>query len=121
MEANIEKKMDALNLMLRQIEEKQDENREASNQLNRREQDWYDLSRTGSRVIDRVTERWREDRDIGWFLEDARLEFRQAEQRCTYELEEEKERLGKEKRVLMDQEDDCYYERRKLSLEGGSQ
>lgn len=121
MKSDIDKQIDALSLKLREIAERQDENREALSQLNRKEQNWYDMSRNASRVLDRITERWREDREIGWFLEDARLEFKQVEQRCTYELEEEKERLGREKRTLMNQEDDCYHTRRKLSLEGDSQ
>lgn len=120
MKSDIDRQINALNLTLRENAERQEENQEASSQLNRKEQNWYDMSRNASRVLDRITERWREDREIGWFLEDARLEFRQVEQRCTYELEEEKERLGREKRILMNQEDDCYHARRKLSLEGDS-
>ncbi|MBF2456557.1 DUF3958 family protein [Listeria welshimeri] len=118
MNVAVENKIDELTRALHNVTVMQEQNQTAQYRLERKEQSWEEINRYGSRLFDRLLSCWHEDRQMGLLFEDNKQEFWRFQQQNKYALEEEKEQLMADKRVLVDKEEAYYYERRKLMMDG---
>lgn len=96
MSQDIEKQVDQLNQELRIVFEKQGRN---------------------NRLFNRVLETWHGDKEVSNFFMNKLQESQHIERKLTFELENQKETLLKERRNLIDLETDLTYRQQRLKRE----
>ena len=117
MSQDIEKQMNQLNEKLRSLSEEQYQNQRAIQRQEQAEADFYQWKGRSYRLFDRILETWHNDRELGQFFHNLRQDAGQIERKLTYELEDQKETLLKEKQNLSNLENDLHHQRQKLALE----
>ncbi|MGG0238069.1 DUF3958 family protein [Bacillus rhizoplanae] len=117
MSQGIEKQINQLNYKLRSLSEEQSQNQHAIQKQEQTEADFYEWKGQSSRLFDRISETWRNDRNLGQFFHNLRQDAQQIERKLTHELEDQKEMLLKEKQNLSNLENDLHHQRQKLALE----
>lgn len=117
MSQDIQKQMSQLNYKLRIVSEDQYQNKRAIQKQEQAEADFYEWKGQSYRLFDRLLETWHNDRELGQFFHNMRQDVGQIERKLTYELEEQKEALLKEKQNLSNLENDLHHQRQKLALD----
>ncbi|MEI4801986.1 DUF3958 family protein [Bacillus sp. FJAT-51639] len=117
MNQDIQKQMDQLNYKLRILSEDQYQNQRSIQRQEQAEADFYQWKGQSYRLFDRILETWHNDRELGQFFHNLRQDAGQIERKLTYELEDQKETLLKEKQNLSNLENDIHHQRQKLTLE----
>ncbi|EJV87681.1 DUF3958 family protein [Bacillus mycoides] len=117
MSQDIEKQVDQLNQELRIVFEKQDRN-QATIQIQRQtEMDFHELRSRNNRLFNRVLETWHGDKEVSNFFINKLQESQHIERKLIFELENQKEKLFKERRDLSDLENNLTYRRQQLKGE----
>ncbi|MGG2014039.1 DUF3958 family protein [Bacillus sp. S10(2024)] len=117
MSQDIQKQMSQLNYKVRIVSEDQYQNQRAIQKQEQAEADFYEWKGQSYRLFDRLLETWHNDRELGQFFHNMRQDAGQIERKLTYELEEQKVALLKEKQNLSNLENDLHHQRQKLALE----
>ncbi|SFD50436.1 Protein of unknown function [Bacillus sp. 491mf] len=117
MSQDIQKQMKQLNEKLRSLSDEQYQNQRAIQRQEQAEVDFYQWKGQSYRLFDRLLETWHNDRELGQFFHNLRQDAGQIERKLTYELEDQKETLLKEKQNLSKLENDIHHQRQKLALE----
>ncbi|MGG2016111.1 DUF3958 family protein [Bacillus sp. S10(2024)] len=117
MSQDIQKQMKQLNGKLRSLSDEQYQNQRAIQRQEQAEADFYQWKGQSYRLFDRLLETWHNDRELGQFFHNLRQDAGQIERKLTYELEDQKETLLKEKQNLSKLENDIHHQRQRLSLE----
>ncbi|MGG2066746.1 DUF3958 family protein [Bacillus sp. S14(2024)] len=120
MNQGLEKQIDQLNHKLRSLSEEQHQNQLAIQRQEQMEADFYEWKGRSCRLFDGILETWHNDRELRHFFHNMRQDAQQIERKLTYELEDKKETLLKEKKNLSDLENDLYYQRQNLAREVNS-
>ncbi|MBJ8007195.1 DUF3958 family protein [Bacillus cereus] len=117
MSQDIEKQVDQLNQELRIVFEKQDRNQAAIQIQRQTEMDFHELRSRNNRLFNRVLETWHGDKEVSNFFMNKLQESQHIERKLTFELENQKETLLKERRNLIDSETDLTYRQQRLKRE----
>ncbi|WP_035436847.1 DUF3958 family protein [Bacillus sp. UNC322MFChir4.1] len=117
MSLDIQKQINQLNDKFRIISEDQYQNQRAIQKQEQAEADFYEWKGQSYRLFDRLLETWHNDKELGQFFHNLRQDTEQIERKLTYELEDQKETLLKEKQNLSNLENDLHHQRQKLTLE----
>ncbi|PGB01597.1 DUF3958 family protein [Bacillus toyonensis] len=117
MSQDIEKQVDQLNQELRIVFEKQDRNQAAIQIQRQTEMDFHELRSRNNRLFNRVLETWHGDKEVSNFFINKLQESQHIECKLTFELENQKEKLFKERRDLSDLENNLTYRRQQLKGE----
>ncbi|MGG3523347.1 DUF3958 family protein [Bacillus pseudomycoides] len=120
MSQDIEKQIKQLNQKLRRIFEEQDRNQSAIQTQEQAEEDFHVWKNQNHRLFDRILGTWHRDREMSLFFMDMRQDTQHIERKLTFELENQKETLLKEKRNLSDLENDLSYQQQQLVREVNS-
>ncbi|MEB3057476.1 DUF3958 family protein [Bacillus pseudomycoides] len=117
MNPDIEKQINQLNQKLRSVFEEQDRNQSAIQTQERTEVDFHEWKNRSNRLFNRILETWYGDKKLSHFFMNMRQEAQHIERKLTFELENQKETLLKEKRDLSDLENDLSYQQQQLARE----
>ena len=120
MSQEIEKRISQCNQKLRNIFEEQNENRIALQNQERAEASFHEWKNRNNRLFNRILETWYGDKEVFHFFTNMRQEIGQYERKLTFELENEKETLLKEKRHLSEKENNLSYEQQQLQREANT-
>ncbi|AJI36008.1 hypothetical protein BCJMU51_0806 [Bacillus cereus] len=120
MSQDIEKQINQINQKLRSVFEEQDRNQFAIQTQEHVERNFYEWKNRSNRLFNRILETWHRDKELSYFFMNMRQEAQHIERKLTFELENQKETLFKEKRDLRDLENDFSYEKQKLVKETNS-
>ncbi|CAI8990542.1 MULTISPECIES: DUF3958 family protein [Bacillus] len=115
MSQDIEKQINQLNQKLRSVFEEQNRNQSAIQTQGQAEEDFHVWKNQNHRLFDRILGTWHGDREMSLFFMDMRQDAQQMERKLTFELENQKETLLKEKRDLSDLENDLSYQQQQLA------
>ncbi|ARZ61972.1 hypothetical protein B7P25_09175 [Bacillus thuringiensis] len=118
MSQNMEKQINQLNQELRILFEKQDRNQVEIQIQRRAEMEFHELRSRNNRLFNRVLETWHGDKEVSNFFMNKLQESQHIERKLTFELENQKEELFKERRDLSDLENKLTYRRQQLKGEG---
>lgn len=118
MSQHMEKQINQLNQELRILFEKQDRNQVEIQIQRRAEMEFHELRSRNNRLFNRVLETWHGDKEISNFFMNKLQESQHIERKLTFELENQKEELFKERRDLSDLENKLTYRRQQLKGEG---
>lgn len=118
MSQNMEKQINQLNQELRILFEKQDQNQVEIQIQRRAEMEFHELRSRNNRLFNRVLETWHGDKEVSNFFMNKLQESQHIERKLTFELENQKEELFKERRDLSDLENKLTYRRQQLKGEG---
>ncbi|MGG0516650.1 hypothetical protein CN568_18460 [Bacillus pseudomycoides] len=117
MNPDIEKQINQLNQKLRNVFEEQDRNQSAIQTQERTEADFHEWKSRSNRLFNRILETWYGDKELSHFFMNIRQEAQHIERKLTFELEDQKETLLKERRDLSDFENDLSYQQQQLARE----
>ncbi|MFI8705782.1 DUF3958 family protein [Bacillus sp. NPDC077411] len=117
MNQDIEKQINQLNYKLRSLSQEQSQNQRAIQKIEQTEADFHEWKGRSHRLFDHIFETWHNDRELRQFFYNTQQDARQLERQLTYELEDRKETLLKEKENLNDLENDLYYQKQNLARE----
>ncbi|AFQ14336.1 MULTISPECIES: DUF3958 family protein [Bacillus cereus group] len=120
MSQEIETKISQCNQKLRIIFEEQNENRIELQNQERAEASFHEWKNRNNRLFNRILETWYGDKEAFHFFTNMRQEIGQYERKLTFELENEKETLLKEKRHLSEKENNLSYEQQQLQREANT-
>ncbi|EPY7700993.1 hypothetical protein BKK39_03660 [Bacillus cereus] len=120
MDRDIENQIKELNLKLRNVFEEQGRNQFVIQTQEHVERNFYEWKNRSNRLFNRILETWHRDKELSYFFMNMRQEAQHIERKLTFELENQKETLFKEKRDLRDLENDFSYEKQKLVKETNS-
>ncbi|CAI8741118.1 hypothetical protein COM13_30280 [Bacillus pseudomycoides] len=120
MNPDIEKQINQLNQKLRSVFEEQDRNQSAIQTQERTEVDFHEWKSRSNRLFNRILETWYGDKELSHFFMNMRQEAQHIERKLTFELENQKETLLKEKRDLGDLENDLSYQQQQLAREANA-
>ncbi|MCC2495163.1 DUF3958 family protein [Bacillus cereus] len=120
MSQEIETRISQCNQKLRIIFEEQNENRIALQNQERAEVSFHEWKNKSNRLFNRILETWYGDKEAFHLFTNMRQEIGQYERKLTFELENEKETLLKEKRHLSEKENDLSYEQQQLQREANT-
>ncbi|PHB05434.1 hypothetical protein COE81_17090 [Bacillus wiedmannii] len=120
MSQEIETKISQCNQKLRIIFEEQNENRMALQNQERAEDSFHEWKNRNNRLFKRILETWYGDKESFHLFTNMRQEIGQYERKLTFELENEKETLLKEKWHLSEKESDLSYEQQQLQREANT-
>ncbi|AAT59576.1 conserved hypothetical protein [[Bacillus thuringiensis] serovar konkukian str. 97-27] len=118
MSQHMEKQINQLNQELRILFEKQDRNQVEIQIQRRAEMEFHELRSRNNRLFNRVLETWHSDKEVSNFFMNKLQESQHIERKLTFELENQKEELFKERRDLSDLENKLTYRRQQLKGEG---
>ncbi|HDR3650066.1 DUF3958 family protein [Bacillus sp. CD3-1a] len=118
MSQHMEKQINQLNQELRILFEKQDRNQVEIQIQRRAEMEFHELRSRNNRLFNRVLETWHGDKEVSNFFMNKLQESQHIERKLTFELENQKEELFKERRDLSDLENKLTYRRQQLKGEG---
>ncbi|MCU5653494.1 DUF3958 family protein [Bacillus mycoides] len=117
MSRDMEKQINQLNQELRIVFEKKDRN-QAEIQIQRQvEMDFHELRSRNNRLFNRILETWHSDKEVSNFFMNKLQDSQHIERKLTFELENQKETLLKERRDLIDLETDLTYRQQRLKRE----
>ncbi|MGQ3737476.1 DUF3958 family protein [Bacillus sp. FDAARGOS_1420] len=120
MSQDMEKQINQLNQLnqeLRIVFEKKDRN-QAEIQIQRQvEMDFHELRSRNNRLFNRILETWHSDKEVSNFFMNKLQDSQHIERKLTFELENQKETLLKERRDLIDLETDLTYRQQRLKRE----
>ncbi|MFD5260854.1 hypothetical protein CN676_23285 [Bacillus wiedmannii] len=114
---DIENKIKELNLKLRNVFEEQDRNQFAIQAQEQAESDFYECRSRNRRLFDRILGTWHGDREMSQFFMNTYQDAQHIERKVTFELENKKETLLKERRDLSDLENDLSFQQQQLARE----
>ncbi|MGK8688755.1 DUF3958 family protein [Bacillus cereus] len=117
MSRDIEKQINQLNQKLQSVFEEKNRNQFAIHTQEHAERDFYEWKNRNNRLFNRILETWHRDKELSCFFMNMRQEAQYIERKLTFELENQKETLFKEKRDLKDLENDFSYQKQKLVKE----
>ncbi|PFY83060.1 DUF3958 family protein [Bacillus pseudomycoides] len=117
MNPDIENQINQLNQKLRSIFEEQDRNQSTIQTQEQAEADFHEWKSRSNRLFNRILETWHGDRELSHFFMNMRQEAQHIERKLTFELENQKETLLKERRDLNDLENDLSYQQQQLARE----
>ncbi|MCI0764385.1 DUF3958 family protein [Bacillus sp. TL12] len=117
MSQDIEKQINQLNQKLRSVFEEQDRNQSAIHTQEQTEADFHEWKSRSDRLFNRILETWHGDKELSHFFMNIRQEAQHVERKLTFELENQKETLLKERRDLSDLENDLSYHQQQLARE----
>ncbi|PGZ69584.1 DUF3958 family protein [Bacillus sp. AFS029637] len=117
MSQDIEKQINQLNQKLQSVFKEQDWNQSAIQTQEHAEADFHEWRNRSNRLFNRILETWHGDRELSHFFMNMRQEAQHIERKLTFELENQKETLLKERRDLSDLEDDLSYQQQQLARE----
>ncbi|MED1042608.1 hypothetical protein S2E19_06006 [Bacillus mycoides] len=120
MSQDIEKQMNQLNQKLRSVFEEQNRNQSAIQTQEQVVEDFHVWKNQNHRLFDRILGTWHRDREMSLFFMNMSQDAQYIERKLTFELENQKETLLKEKRNLSDLENDLYYQKQNLAKEVNS-
>ncbi|MED1091733.1 DUF3958 family protein [Bacillus paramycoides] len=120
MSQNIEKQINQLNQKLRSVFDEQNRNQSAIQTQEQVEEDFHVWKNQNHRLFDRILGTWHRDREMSLFFMNMSQEAQHIERKLTFELENQKETLFKEKRGLIDLENDLSYQKQQLVKEANS-
>ncbi|WP_309460593.1 DUF3958 family protein, partial [Bacillus pseudomycoides] len=95
---------------LRSIFEEPDRNQSAIQTQEQSKADFHEWKSRSNRLFNRILETWHGDRELSHFFMNMRQEAQHIERKLTFELENQKETLLKERRDLNDLENDLSYQ-----------
>ncbi|ASZ64713.1 DUF3958 family protein [Bacillus cereus group sp. MYBK163-2] len=117
MDRDIENQIKELNLKLRNVFEEQDRNQFAIQAQEQAEADFYECRSRNRRLFDRILGSWHGDREMSQFFMNTYQDAQHIERKVTFELENKKETLLKERRDLSDLENDLSFQQQQLTRE----
>ncbi|WIG44412.1 DUF3958 family protein [Bacillus toyonensis] len=117
MSQDIEKQINQVNQKLRSVFEEQDRNQSAIQAQEQAEADFYECRSRNRRLFDRILGTWHGDREMSQFFMNTSQDAQHIERKVTFELENQKETLLKERRNLSDLENDLSYQQQQLARE----
>ncbi|AIK38382.1 MULTISPECIES: DUF3958 family protein [Bacillus] len=117
MSQDIEEQIHQLNQKLQSIFEEQDRNQSAIQTQEQAETDFHEWKSRSNRLFNRIFETWHGDKELSHFFMNMRQEAGHIERKLTFELENQKETLLKERRDLSDLENDLSYQQQQLARE----
>ncbi|MGE6536497.1 DUF3958 family protein [Bacillus luti] len=117
MSQDIEKQINQLNQKLQSVFKEQGRNQSAIQTQEHAEADFHEWRNRSNRLFNRILETWHGDRELSHFFMNMRQEAQLIERKLTFELENQKETLLKERRNLSDLEDDLSYQQLQLARE----
>ncbi|MCU5326594.1 DUF3958 family protein [Bacillus cereus] len=117
MSQDIEKQMNQVNQKLRSVFEEQDRNQSAIQTQEQAEADFYECRSRNRLLFDRILGTWRGDREMAQFFMNTYQDAQHIERKVTFELENKKETLLKERRDLNDLENALSYQQQQLARE----
>ncbi|MCU5706709.1 DUF3958 family protein [Bacillus wiedmannii] len=117
MSQDIEKQINQVNQKLRSVFEEQDRNQSAIHIHEQAEADFHEWRGRNHRLFDRILGTWHGDREMSQFFMNTYQEAQHIERKVTFELENQKETLLKERRNLSDLENDLSYQQQQLARE----
>ncbi|PED06879.1 DUF3958 family protein [Bacillus pseudomycoides] len=117
MSKDIENQIKQLNQKLRSVFEEQDRNQSTIQTQERTEADFHEWKSRSNRLFNRILETWHGDRELSHFFLNMRQEAQHIERKLTFELENQKETLLKERRDLSDLENDLSYQQQQVARE----
>lgn len=120
MSQELETRISQCNQKLRSIFEEQNENRIALQNQEQAEASFYEWKNRSNRLFSRILATWHGDKEVFHLFTNMWQEIRQYERKLTFELENEKETLLKEKRHLSEKENDLSYEQQQLQREANT-
>ena len=115
MSKDIENQIKQLNQKLRSVFEEQDRNQSAIQTQEHAEADFHEWKNRSNRLFNRILETWQSDRELSHFFMNIRQEAQHIERKLTFELENKKETLLKERRDLNNLEEDLSYQQQQLA------
>ncbi|PEP71942.1 hypothetical protein CN581_31035, partial [Bacillus toyonensis] len=98
MDRDIENQTKQLNQKIQNVFEKQERNQSAIQTQEQAETDIHEWKNRSNRLFNRILETWHSDRELSHFFMDIRQEAQHIERKLTFELENKKETLLKERR-----------------------
>lgn len=105
---------DDLLLKERQVENELDEITQVQRDAQRIEEQYEELFFYGSQLIDRLETFVKAEK---YAVEDLQWSTKQKQQGILYHLDDQKEQIHKEKRMIEDQQDDLFYEKKRILAE----
>ncbi|PFB82951.1 hypothetical protein CN286_08100 [Bacillus anthracis] len=117
MSQDIEKQINQLNQKLQSVFKEQNRNQSAIQTQKHAEADFHEWRNRSNRLFNQILEAWHGDRELSHFFMNMRQEAQHIERKLTFELENQKETLLKERRDLSDLEDDLSYQQQQLARE----
>ncbi|WHY31668.1 DUF3958 family protein [Bacillus wiedmannii] len=117
MSQDIEKQINQLNQKLQSVFKEQNRNQSAIQTQEHAEADFHECRNRSNRLFNRILETWHGDRELSHFFMNMRQEAQHIERKLTFELENQKETLLKERRDLSDLADDLSYQQQQLARE----
>ncbi|MBJ8028613.1 DUF3958 family protein [Bacillus cereus group sp. N21] len=117
MSQDIEKQINQLNQKLQSVFKEQDRNQSAIQTQEQSEADFHEWKSRSNRLFNRILETWHGDKELSHFFTNMRQEAQHIERKLTFELENQKETLLKERRDLSDLENDLSYQQQQLARE----
>ncbi|HDR7850368.1 MULTISPECIES: DUF3958 family protein [Bacillus cereus group] len=114
MDRDIENQTKQLNQKLQNVFEKQERNQSAIQTQEQAETDFHGWKNRSNRLFNRILETWHSDRELSHFFMDIRQEAQHIERKLTFELENKKETLLKERRDLSNLENNLSYQQQQL-------
>ncbi len=97
MSQDIENQINQLNQKLRSVFEEQDRNQSAIHTQEQVEADFHEWKSRSNRLFNRILETWHGDKELSHFFMNMRQEAGYIEWKLTFELENQKETLFKER------------------------
>ncbi|MDM5186829.1 DUF3958 family protein [Bacillus sp. DX4.1] len=120
MNQDIEKQINQLNQKLRSLSEEQYQNQCAIQKQEQAEVDFHEWRGRNRRLFDRILGTWHGDRELSQFFMNTYQDAQHIERKVTFELENKKETLFKERKNLSDLENDLSYQQKSLAREVNS-
>ncbi|OJD43145.1 hypothetical protein BAU22_22130 [Bacillus sp. 4048] len=117
MSQDIEKQINQVNQKLRSVFEEQDRNQSAIQAQEQAEADFYEWRGRNRLLFDRILGTWHGDRKMSQFFMNTYQEAQHIERKVTFELENQKATLLKERRELSDLENALSYQQQQLARE----
>ncbi|MEH7186574.1 hypothetical protein COM38_27220 [Bacillus toyonensis] len=114
MDRDIENQTKQLNQKIQNVFEKQERNQSAIQTQEQAETDFHEWKNRSNRLFNRILETWHSDRELSHFFMDIRQEAQHIERKLTFELENKKETLLKERRDLSNLENNLSYQQQQL-------
>lgn len=102
---------------LHDLQQHQLKNSQAMDKLDYSEQDFFELNKQGTRMLDSLYRTWKADNELIHMINDNRVEIQYYRRRIINEIEQKREKLIEEKKRLYNQEEDLYILKRTIIQE----
>ncbi|MDA2439145.1 DUF3958 family protein [Bacillus cereus] len=117
MSQDIENQLKQLNQKLRSVFVEQNRNQSAIQTQEQAEEGFYEWKNQNRRLFNQILETWHGDRELSHFFTNIYKEAQHIERKLTFEFENKKEALLKERRDLSDLENELSYQQQQLARE----